>query len=112
MTKKNKIRTVPRDSVAEVGYIEGSTGYTKIIYNGEMTIKVNGCKTKNRYLFGNGSVRLVDTGDARCLFDLMPGSFQEVVEVVKKPTKKPLVEKVEDDIQGDYTEDKDKSTEG
>lgn len=109
--KKNVI--VPEPEKIENGYIEGQSGFVKIAYNGDLTIKVNGCKTGNRYLFGKGSVRLVDSGDVQCLFDLMPGAFQEIIEVVKKASKRviPVVESLEDGIQSNNTENKNESTE-
>ncbi|MFA5166644.1 MAG: hypothetical protein WC449_05165 [Candidatus Paceibacterota bacterium] len=105
ITKKKKV-IVPKPEAVEDGYNEGDYGFVKVSYNGDLTIKVNGCKTGNRYLFGKGSVRSVDYGDAQCLFDLMPGAFQEVVEVVKKAAKKaiPVVESLEDGIKTDNSE--------
>lgn len=110
---KKKNRIVPEVEMVDGGYIEGESGFVKVSYNGDLTIKVNGCKTGNRYLFGKGSVRLVDYEDVQCLFDLMPGVFQEVVEVVRKATKKPLpvVESLEDGVKTDNTESIIQSTE-
>lgn len=103
VTKKKKV-IVSEVMETEVGYTEGTDGYTKIAYNGDMSITVAGCKTGNKYKFGKGAVRVVDTNDAKCLFDLMPGSFMEVVEVtevVKKTTKKQVIE---DAVSSDTTE--------
>ena len=62
-------------------YVEGSEGYTKVQYLGVEKIKVVGCKTNKFYLFEQGVERLIDTGDADCIFDVMPGQFEAIIEV-------------------------------
>lgn len=78
ITKSNKIIITGETVTKENSYIEGSDGYIKVKYTGNLRIKVVGCKTGNRYLFENGVERSIDSNDANCILDLMKSVFENV----------------------------------
>ena len=83
VTKKGRKRSLPQNESLTGEHIEGQNGYTLVRYLGILTLKIVGCKTKHKYLFEQGVKRLIDSGDADCLFDYYSGSFEAFVEEIE-----------------------------
>ena len=81
IVKKGRTKILPESESVVSDYIEGQDGYTGVKYLGTLTIKIVGCKTKHRYIFESGITRLIDSGDADCLFDYHSGSFEAIIDV-------------------------------